>query len=88
MFGFTDIPGQPSKPELSDLTDTSLTLTWVAPTFDGGAPITSFTVEYKNKEGAKWIPLKTGKPVLSYTVQGLQTGADYIFRVSACNKVR
>ena len=82
-----DVPAAPSVPEVSDITDSSLKLTWSAPSFDGGAPITSYTVDYMKKGEIKWIPLETGTADITYTVPGLKVGADYVFRVSASNKV-
>lgn len=89
MFGVicADVPGRPGVPEVCDITDTSMRLLWGAPASDGGAPITSYTVEYMKRGDTKWVPLETGKPDLTYTVQGLQTSSNYLFRVSASNKV-
>lgn len=81
------MPGAPSIPEVCEITDESMTIKWTSPDYNGGAPINRYTVEYMKQGDNKWVPLETGSRELSYTVQGLQKGAGYLFRVSATNKV-
>ena len=42
-----DPPGPPGLPEITDWTDTSVKLKWKPPLRDNGAPVTSYTIEYK-----------------------------------------
>lgn len=81
------MPGKPGVPDISDIKNTSVQLTWTAPASDGGAPITSYTVEYIKRGETKWVPLVTESTELTYKVQGLQTSSNYMFRVAATNKV-
>ena len=55
---------------------------WVPPAYDGGSPITSYTVKWRGAQvGARAC---TASPC---TIEGLQDGKDYHFRVSATNAV-
>lgn len=62
-------------------------LKWEKPENDGGAPITGYVIEYKEKFGKDWV---TGKEVpgdsLKGTQDGLKEGCTYEFRVRAINK--
>nr|XP_006823012.1 PREDICTED: titin-like [Saccoglossus kowalevskii] len=82
-----DIPGAPSKPAVSDITDTSMTLTWRAPAADGGAAIIGYYIEKKERFEYRWTPVnQIAIPELTYTVSGLISHSEYEFRVMAENK--
>lgn len=53
---------------------------------DGGAPITGYAIEKKEKGTDKWIPVADKVQDNDYTVRGLQEGKEYEFRVAATNK--
>lgn len=74
-------------PQISSITDSSMKLEWTAPESDGGAPITSYTIEYIKRGDTQWATLPTNNNQLRHTVNRLQTDANYSFRVSATNKV-
>ncbi|GFO38541.1 titin, partial [Plakobranchus ocellatus] len=83
--------GPPSAPqgplETSDLTATTVTLSWQPPKSDGGQPLTGYVLERRDTKRSTWTPVEKVKPnVNSYTVQDLSTGVDYHFRVTAENK--
>ncbi|MXY61787.1 MAG: ABC transporter substrate-binding protein, partial [Cenarchaeum sp. SB0665_bin_23] len=64
---------------------TSVSLSWVAPTSDGGNSITDYTIEYR-AEGGSWSVYADGtSTTTSATVTGLTDGTTYEFRVSAVN---
>ena len=42
--------GPPSKPDIRDITDTSMTLSWKANTNHGASPVFAYTVEYFSHE--------------------------------------
>ena len=61
---------------------------WETPLKDGGAPITNYIVELKERFSSNWIPChKTEEPNLNGIVtEGLTEGKTYEFRVRAVNK--
>ena len=82
--------GPPSAPlgplETSDLTDTTVTLTWKPPKSDGGQPLTGYIIECRDAKRSTWTKVDKVEPnITSYVVQNLTTGTDYYFRVFAEN---
>jgi hypothetical protein len=62
-------------------------LEWQAPEFDGGTPITSYSVQFRRVGVAAWTTFGTvSPPALSATVTGL-VRVGYEFRVLAVNSV-
>ena len=63
-----------------------MAIRWKSPIDDGGMPITSYHVEARStgEEWQIWELLDT--PVTSVTLQKLQKGFEYQFRVIAINK--
>ena len=63
--------------------DGQVVLTWDAPASDGGAEITDY--EYRINGQNPWI--STGSTETTYTVTGLDNGAEYTFQVRAVNRI-
>ena len=84
-----NVPGKPGQPEVTNVTEETADLTWSAPTSNGGSPITNYIVEMKKKSEPKWKVVNADAKLVdtSYTVKGLQKGAEYEFRITAENKV-
>ena len=80
-------PGAPSTPEILRTDKTSADLQWSPPTEDGGAPITSYIIEYRPSGAVRWNRANSS-PVLetTFSVADLREGSEYEFRVSAENK--
>lgn len=82
-----DEPSKPKDVELTDWDKDHADLKWTKPDSDGGAPITGYVVEYKEKFAKDW---KKGVEVpgdqLSATCPGLKENSQYEFRVRAINK--
>ena len=78
----TSVPGAPRN-----LTavggDGEVVLTWEAPENDGGAEITDY--EYRINRRDPWISI--GSTETTYTVTGLDNGAEYTFQVRAVNRI-
>jgi len=62
-------------------------LTYKPPTYDGGAPITSYVIEMRDARRTNWSPVvTTDGPVLTCTAERLVENNEYFFRVSAVNQ--
>ncbi|KAK3083483.1 hypothetical protein FSP39_023775 [Pinctada imbricata] len=83
-----DKPDAPGKPEISDVTKTSVTLTWTPPEKDGGDQIFNYVIEYKPTHALKWLPANRNiqVPETTFTLKDLTEGMEYEFRVSAENR--
>lgn len=88
-FIFIDKPGKSGKPNISDITKDSVILAWSPPESDGGTPITNYIIEFKMKATTKWAKANIDDVVTDtmYTVRELKEGKEYMFRVTAENKV-
>lgn len=81
---------EPSKPKNVDVVDWDkdhADVAWEPPESDGGAPITGYVVEYKEKFGKDWIPgVEVPADKKQATVDGLKENGQYEFRVRAINR--
>ena len=78
-----DVPDAPSGLTAS-AGDKRVVLSWSAPSNDGGADVTDYTIEYRT--GSAWQKYTDGENTsTSATVTGLTNGVSYEFRVSASN---
>jgi titin len=67
--------------------DSQVSLSWTAPSSDGGSAITDYVVEYSSDSGTSWVPFSDDySGVTGATVSGLSNGTAYIFRVAAVNE--
>ena len=68
--------------------NSTVALTWTAPTYNGGAAITDYVIEYSMNNSSSWTSFNDGVSATpSATVSGLTNGTMYAFRVSAVNSV-
>lgn len=89
-----DEPTQPGRPNILDWGPSHCDLSWEAPESDGGAPITNYVIEYKEKSMAMWEvgrvmsveECSERRGLLHGTCPGLVEGSEYIFRIKAVNK--
>jgi hypothetical protein len=67
---------------------TTISLSWSAPSSDGGTSITGYRVQ-RSTDNANWTTLKSnsGSTTRSYTDSGLTAGTTYYYRVAAHNAV-
>lgn len=86
VFVFAEKPDAPIDVEAHNPTSKSITVTWKAPTYDGGCAITGYILEKIEKDGDKFERCNQALvPGFSYTVTGLTEGQEYQFRVRAEN---
>lgn len=85
-FVHSDKPGPPRDLRATVVTEDSVTLTWLAPSDNGGSDVTSYVVEKREALRMTWQPVAT-TPDTTITVPNLSEGVQYVFRVSAVNKV-
>ncbi|KAL3252349.1 hypothetical protein MRX96_017668 [Rhipicephalus microplus] len=82
-----DEPGPPGMPVITDYDKDFVVLKWDEPIKDGGAPITGYIIEKKDKYSHDWTP---AAEVVGNKTEGkvdkLQEGDKYEFRVRAVNK--
>ena len=83
-----DPPGPPGLPDITDWTESSVKLKWTIPLRENGAPVTSYTIEYREHGSQDWItgPKVKAKKFPDGEVTGLTPGKKYEFRVKAENK--
>ena len=82
-----EVPGQAGKPEPTDWNKDHVDLKWEAPDKDGGAPITSYIIEKKEKGSPKWVKAaEVPGDQTKGTAPHLEEGKEYEFRVIAVNK--
>lgn len=86
-FFYTDPPAAPGMPDIVDWTENTVKLKWEPPLRDGGAPITGYIVEFKDKFGVAFQKaVEVQGNTCSATVPKLEEGNQYQFRVKAVNK--
>lgn len=81
-----DEPGKCGKPEVTDWDKDHADLKWKAPENDGGAPISGYIIEKKEKGGDWEKAAEVGPDATDATVGKLTEGKSYEFRVRAVNK--
>ncbi|XP_039986183.1 roundabout homolog 1 isoform X2 [Xiphias gladius] len=79
------IPSAPSKPDVTDVTRTSITLSW-KPNLNAGATPTSYIIEaFSHASGSSWQTLAEHVKTESFVLKGLKSSAVYLFLVRAAN---
>jgi titin len=81
-------PNVPRSLSSSAITSTSLTLSWLLPSSNGGSAITDYRVEVSSNGGLVWSTIDDGvSSNLAVDVSNLLKNKSYMFRVSAVNSV-
>ena len=81
-------PTAPGAPTLTSATagNASVALSWSAPAFDGGSPITGYQVRRGTTSGGESELITLGVQT-SYTDTGVTNGTTYYYQVAAINAV-
>lgn len=48
-------PGMAPQPQITDVTKDEVTVSWVPPAHDGGAPVLGYIVERRRKGSSMWV---------------------------------
>ena len=91
---FLDEPDPPGQPQIVDWGPDFGEMTFTKPPSDGGAEITEYVIEMKEKNMGQWVHGKTLKAKdiqdlgnsLKVKQDGLIEGCEYQFRIRAVNK--
>jgi hypothetical protein len=78
-------PGAPSAVTATSNSGGRSEVTWLAPTSNGGVPITSYVVRYSSNGGTTWSTATSLAIGSSDIVTGLTNGTSYVFEVAAVN---
>jgi len=66
----------------------TVVLSWTAPPFDGGRPVTDYQVLASSDGGLNWSPVQRATSINTQAVvRGLQNGSAYSFKVAAVNQM-
>ena len=81
---FLTVPTPPRSLMIVDITDTTVTLSWMSPDPPNGI-IINYRVQYRRSDSSSpdYTSIDTNTTDLTYTVTGLSTNTEYDFRVRA-----
>ena len=86
-YSYYTVPTAPTSLAAGTVTDTSVALSWTAPSDNGGTAITGYRIEYSSDNFANTTVANTTGTGTSTTVTGLTSSTSYKFRVYAKNAV-
>src|SRR5690606_676389 len=79
-------PSAPRSPSASDLSPTAVTVSWLAPSSNGGASITGYTIQRAtNSAFTQGLTQFTQGATLSRTFSDMLPSTTYYFRIRATN---
>ncbi|KAM6988417.1 roundabout homolog 2 isoform 16-T16 [Tautogolabrus adspersus] len=80
-----ELPGPPSKPQVTDVTKNSVSLSW-QPGMVGASPVSSFVIEaFSQSVSNSWQTVADHIKTTQFTVKGLRPNTIYLFMVRAVN---
>ncbi|KAK0138355.1 Immunoglobulin-like and fibronectin type III domain-containing protein 1 [Merluccius polli] len=80
-------PGVSSQPQVSQVTRDSMTVSWSAPSQDGGASLLGYNLERRKKGSSMWVQVNDDLITDgSCVVDGLVSDVEYEFRVTSVNR--
>lgn len=83
-----DVPGPVRNLEVTETFDGEVSLAWEEPLTDGGSKIIGYVVERRDIKRKTWVLATDRADSCEFTVTRLQKGGvEYLFRVSARNRV-
>ncbi|XP_068507419.1 roundabout homolog 2 isoform X5 [Syngnathus scovelli] len=83
--GDDELPGPPSKPQVTDVTKSSVSLSWQAGLV-GASPVSSFVIEaFSQSVSNSWQTVADHVKTTQFTVKALRPNTIYLFMVRAVN---
>ncbi|XP_049431649.1 roundabout homolog 2 isoform X9 [Epinephelus fuscoguttatus] len=80
-----ELPGPPSKPQVTDVTKNSVSLSW-QPGMAGASPVSSYVIEaFSQSVSNSWQTVADHVKTTQFTVRGLRPNTIYLFMVRAVN---
>uniref|UniRef100_A0A8C5N7R3 Roundabout, axon guidance receptor, homolog 2 (Drosophila) n=1 Tax=Gouania willdenowi TaxID=441366 RepID=A0A8C5N7R3_GOUWI len=80
-----ELPGPPSKPQVTDVTKNSVSLSW-QPGMLGASPVSSFVIEaFSQSVSNSWQTVADHVKTTQFTIKGLRPNTIYLFMVRAVN---
>ncbi|XP_056663244.1 roundabout homolog 2 isoform X6 [Monodelphis domestica] len=84
-YDFNELPGPPSKPQVTDVSKNSVTLSW-QPGSPGSLPASAYIIEaFSQSVSNSWQTVANHVKTTLYTVRGLRPNTIYLFMVRAIN---
>ncbi|XP_058426676.1 roundabout homolog 2 isoform X3 [Diceros bicornis minor] len=84
-YDLSDLPGPPSKPQVTDVTKNSVTLSW-QPGTPGTLPASAYIIEaFSQSVSNSWQTVANHVKTTLYTVRGLRPNTIYLFMVRTIN---
>ncbi|XP_013869573.1 roundabout homolog 2 isoform X6 [Austrofundulus limnaeus] len=84
-FDENELPGPPSKPQVTDVTKNSVSLSW-QPGMTGASPVSSYVIEaFSQSVSNSWQTVADHVKTTQFTVKGLRPNTIYLFMVRAVN---
>src|SRR3972149_1179149 len=82
------VPNTPTSLTASDISQTSIKLSWIKPATNNGPPVTSYKIEFKKDSGSYTNLFEnTGNTINTYTHTGLTINSQYTYKISAKNSI-
>ncbi|XP_027729987.1 roundabout homolog 2 isoform X1 [Vombatus ursinus] len=84
-YDLNELPGSPSKPQVTDVSKNSVTLSW-QPGSPGSLPANAYIIEaFSQSVSNSWQTVANHVKTTLYTVRGLRPNTIYLFMVRAIN---
>nr|XP_032654963.1 roundabout homolog 2 isoform X13 [Chelonoidis abingdonii] len=84
-YDLNELPGPPSKPQVTDVTKNSVTLSW-QPGTPGSLPASAYIIEaFSQSVSNSWQTVANHVKTTLYTLRGLRPNTIYLFMVRAIN---
>lgn len=85
-LSWSDPPGCPQNPRITETTKCSVSLAWSAPDDEGDARVDGYLIEMQKVGTMTWLKCNTTPSLIcEYTLTNMPQGEEFKFRVMACN---